>query len=144
MSTLEEMFNELAAYAEPPHQRHVLPTDEPIPSLVRQLEHVAQHADFYRAVMSSDDVPAFGSRLREWISALTRTRLKEMDVDPETWLIPFNLVVSYVTGAYVGLIRTWLAEGLRYSPEQMAVYIIRLTTLGVHRAIGIEFPDEGA
>jgi AcrR family transcriptional regulator len=140
MSTLEEMFDELVAYAEPPRDPHTIPLDEPIPALVRQLEHIAAHADFYRAVMGSDGVPAFGARLREWVGNLARTRLEKMGLDADEWLVPFDLVVSYVTGAYVGLIRHWLAEGTRYPPEEMAIYIRRLMTLGMHRVMGVELP----
>lgn len=142
MNTLEEMFEELVAYAELPHDSHTIPLGEPIPSLVRQLEHVAAHADFYRAVMGSDGVPAFGARLREWIGNLARSRLEKMGLNANEWLVPFDLVVSYVTGAYIGLMRNWLVGGMCHTPEEMAVYIARLTTLGLHRVMGVEPPSE--
>lgn len=142
MNTLEEMFDELVAYAEPPRDPHTISLDEPIPALVRQLEHIAAHADFYRAVMGSDGIPVFGTRLREWIGDLTRSRLEVMDLNTDEWLVPADLVVSYVIGAYVGLIRHWLAEGMRYPPEEMAVYITSLMTLGMHRVMGVQTPSE--
>jgi AcrR family transcriptional regulator len=144
MSTLEEMFDELVAYAEPPRDPQTVPLGEPIPSLVRQLEHIAAHADFYRAVMGSDGVPAFGVRLREWIGDLARSRLEMMGLNTDEWLVPVDLVIHYVTGAYVGLIRHWLEEGMRYPPEEMAIYIARLMTLGTHRVMGVEPPSESS
>ena len=60
--------------------------------------------------------------------------------DDEELMVPRDILISYVTGAHIGMIMSWLKRGMIYTPHFMAMQLTRLIILGAHTAAGLERP----
>lgn len=58
----------------------------------------------------------------------------------EKLMVPRDILLSYVTGAHLGMIMSWLKKGMIYTPHFMAMQLTRLIILGAHTAAGLERP----
>lgn len=56
----------------------------------------------------------------------------------EKLMVPRDILISYVTGAHLGMIMSWLKRGMIYTPHFMAMQLTRLIILGAHTAAGLE------
>ena len=54
--------------------------------------------------------------------------------DDEDLMVPRDILISYVTGAHIGMIMSWLKRGMIYTPHFMAMQLTRLIILGAHTA----------
>lgn len=124
---LLDVFERLVtdALPQPPTQLDTfdLNTEGPILAV---FDHVAEYANFYRAILGENGVPAFMARIRhiiegivlEWLSAANL--LDHLDgVDPE-------VMVNFLAAAYLGVITWWLEKDLPYSAVEMQRQLLSL------------------
>uniref|UniRef100_UPI0019685442 TetR-like C-terminal domain-containing protein n=1 Tax=Serratia marcescens TaxID=615 RepID=UPI0019685442 len=52
--------------------------------------------------------------------------------------VPRDILLSYVTGAHLGMIISWLKQNMPYTPHYMALQLARLIILGPYTAAGLE------
>jgi AcrR family transcriptional regulator len=111
-------------------------------------EHVAQHADFYRIMLSKRGSAAFIVRVRAYLAAIFR----DMGLDPlmadidDDARLPLDLIANYMAGAEIGLVNWWLENDMPYPPEQISRMSYLLTAFGLLWALRIDVPppDDGA
>jgi AcrR family transcriptional regulator len=96
---------------------------------VSLFEHVAQHADFYRVMLVEGSVAPFASQMQEYIEQFglrwfARARSRQFSVPPE-------VVMSYLSGAYMGMIKWWLKHDMPTTPQDLAAQFMQLALPGI-------------
>ncbi len=92
-------------------------------------EHVAQHADFYRLMLIEGSVAPFTQQMQEHIEQFglrwfARARSRQFSVPPE-------VVMSYLSGAYMGMIKWWLKHDMSTTPQDLAAQFMQLALPGI-------------
>jgi AcrR family transcriptional regulator len=108
--------------------------EQPSAGLVRILHHIQKNADFYRVMLSKQGDPALcAESFRPFIEKGFRSMLSGEPASADPSRPPLDLSVSYVLHAGMGAILWWLEQGQAYTPEEMAVWLNRLSmaTLGL-------------
>lgn len=131
---VDEMIHEFtAAFQLPPGFKindFIKDADTPPDSFIRQFEHIADHAKFYKVMLGANGLPGFSRRMEHVIRESLYHRTLIAQPHDNQVLMPRELVVRYVTSAHLGLIMYWLENNMPYTPIYMATQLIRLHVLG--------------
>lgn len=103
-------------------------TGQTPPGLVKLIEHVQSHAEFYRVMLGEKGDPRFANYFRQYSEKRFRllSSLKPPPKEPNS--PPVDLRVAYATYAGVCAIVWWLENGQPSSPEQLAAWLSNMTT----------------
>nr|WP_281272003.1 TetR-like C-terminal domain-containing protein [Paenibacillus cellulosilyticus] len=97
---------------------------------MRQFEHIADNAPFYKLMLGPKGIPGFSLRLETIIRDSLNHRSLIAQPNDRHVQIPRDIIVRYVTSAHLGIIMYWLENDRSYSPKYMATQLIRLHLLG--------------
>ena len=122
---MDDLYAMLDTPDEPPTQVDI--PEKPPAGLVRMLEHVQAHADFYRAMLGKRGDPEFAHRIRGYIEKRMRASTAAMTGQDQVNSPSFDLCLRYLSSAGVGAIEWWLENDLPYSPAQMASLAVRVS-----------------
>jgi AcrR family transcriptional regulator len=127
--SINEVIDELIAkimpseHSEAPHN-----PDEPFPGLVAFFEHVAENADFFRTMLGSKGIPEFSMRLINTLKTAFQQILEKVKKQGHQLRIPEEIILSYTTSAYLGVIRWWLENNMPYPPHFMAQQLTMISS----------------
>jgi AcrR family transcriptional regulator len=94
-------------------------------------EHARDHINLYRALVGGrGGTVALGS-IRQILSDLVRNELASTADTKSGDVIPREVVVQYVVGAYMAVLTWWLDGGAKVPPERMDAIFRRLANLGI-------------
>lgn len=138
--TLDAMFEALASSIQPASAETL--RDAKIPKEISALlfRHFAAHAAFYRVILGPNGVPAFSTRLREYLANALYQRLNALPPSEAT-IVSRSFAAQYLASAYQGVISWWLSNDQPFTPEGLAEQFITLTAVGAYRAIGLSLPE---
>lgn len=89
--------------------------------LVSLLEHIAEHAKFYKVVLGSRRMPIFTERLLRMVS---ETIMKKLENERESYIkkagIQKDIAIWYGSAALLGTIVSWLRHDMPYTPHFLA------------------------
>jgi AcrR family transcriptional regulator len=95
-------------------------------------EHVAAHAEFYRAILSEKGSPKLIGQIIDYLTQVTHESTIKGLIDPALGsALPTEFMAAWLAGAEVGLVRWWLNGNLQYTPEQMARMSFELCCYGL-------------
>ncbi len=97
-------------------------SDFPPAGLVRLMEHLRSHADFYRAMLGPKGYPMFGERIRQYVEKRIRQTLPENALPSTPGLPPADMLLRSISSASLGAILWWLEKDMPFTPEQMAIW----------------------
>jgi hypothetical protein len=99
--------------------------------LVYFLEHVLEHRSFFTVIFQEKGVPYFRKRFQSYLIEHAMQRLIYLSerYTPST-PIPLELIAYFYSGAIVSSLDWWVKEDFKQPPQEMASYIIQLTSLG--------------
>jgi AcrR family transcriptional regulator len=104
-------------------QEHLPPsaysTTQPPPYFVRLFEHAAQHAHFYRLMLSSEENGRFQRLLKQYIIKVALAKLAPARAGPES-KFAVTMHAHFIAGAALSLLAWWLDEDMPLTPLQMA------------------------
>ena len=100
-------------------------------------EHVAQYADFYRAMLGPQGSPAFVDFLRQMLAEVMQEQVLHPLASTTTPRLPAELIAHYLAGAQIGLYAWWLANDLQPPAAEMAQAGQDLAVKGVLWAVGL-------
>lgn len=143
IKSLRDALDELIADITPPAPGEVSADDNALEPILQVVNHVARHADFYRVMLGADGVPSFIARVRDYIEEITLKWFAVLQPNTAEIVVPVEIIVNYLSGAYIGVIIWWLDHNRPHSPEYMANQLRRLTTLGLSAALGLNAPNAG-
>jgi AcrR family transcriptional regulator len=96
-------------------------------------EHARDHRSHYRALVGSRGGTVSLGSIRKILSDLVRDELAATADKSSTDVIPRELVVQYVVGAYMAVMTWWLDGGAKLPPQRMDAMFRRLATEGILR-----------
>ena len=97
-------------------------------------EHARDHLQLYRALVDGyGGAVALGS-IREILSDLVRDELAATAGETSEDIIPPELVIQYVVGAYMAVLTWWLDGGAELPAKQIDTMFRRLATQGIVRS----------
>jgi len=106
-------------------------------SWVSLFEHVAQYAEFYRAMIGEGGVSEFREQVRESVEQEMLKLLPEWGFDEVNLKMPLSLPIRYLAAAQVGFIQWWLENGMPFPPQEAAQYLMVLHAQGGSWALGL-------
>lgn len=144
--TVDEMMRQLEeAMQLPPDfsaDQFNMDADVPPHSFIRQFEHLAANARFYKVMLSPNGVPGFAARMEHVIQDALFERLSLAQPNELNLSLPRELIIRYATSAHIGLMKHWLESGMPYSAHYMATQLKRLHMLGPTRVSIRDWPNE--
>ncbi|UKS28518.1 TetR family transcriptional regulator C-terminal domain-containing protein [Paenibacillus sp. HWE-109] len=92
------------------------------PLLVDLLEHIAEHAKFYKIILASRRTPIFTDRLLKLLSELITARLDSAESEAilAATGIQKDIALWYGSAALIGTIVAWLRKDMPYTPLYLA------------------------
>ncbi|QYR19336.1 TetR/AcrR family transcriptional regulator [Paenibacillus sp. sptzw28] len=92
------------------------------PVLVNVLEHIAEHAKFYKVILGSRRTPIFTERLLKLLTESITARWERMENDSclTTEGIQKDIAIWYASSALIGTIVSWLRNDMPYTPHFLA------------------------
>ena len=142
---MQEMLDELTARKPVPVAKDGrLSVAESASAIVRDFEHLAENAEFYRLMLGRHGVADFRFHLQEYVYDVTAQRLQISLGNLPTGPVQTEIVLNYIATAYIGIFQWWLENDMPYTPEYMASQFIKLYRLGVYQALGLEADIAGA
>ncbi|MFP4977906.1 TetR/AcrR family transcriptional regulator [Paenibacillus sp. CN-4] len=131
---VEEMLIEFEAIFQLPEgfgvEDFISDPNTPPESFIRQFEHIAENARFYKVMLGPHGLPGFAARLDSIISKSLYHRSIIAEPSDNKMKMPREIIVRYVTAAHLGIIVYWLEMDMNFSPQYMAAQLIRLHSLG--------------
>lgn len=95
--------------------------------LVSLLEHIAEHAKFYKVVLGSKRMPIFTERLLRMVS---ETIMQKLENERESFIlkagIQKDIAIWYGSAALLGTIVSWLRHDMPYTPQFLAQQFLLL------------------
>ena len=142
-SSLEEMFDELMESVKDIMLRRKLElVDGDAPSLPA-FKHVAEYADLYKSLLGEKGVSSVINRILDYIARIGEQQYRLLVTEEEEKAIPVPIEVAarHMAGAMFSMVSWWLAEDMKYTPEEMAHYFHRMTVPAIMSAFG-RLPQE--
>ena len=100
-------------------------------------EHVAAHAEFYRALLGERGNAAFVAFLRDMLAEIMRDHVLQSLLGSSPPRLDVDLMAYYLAGAQLGLYAWWLKTGMRTPVAEMAQAGQDLAVKGLMWGVGI-------
>ncbi len=109
--------------------------DEPFPFIVKLFEYISDNSSFIKTLLGPKGDPSFQVKLKE---VLRKTLLKKShQLKKEDMMAPPDYLIAYVSSAYLGLIQHWLESGMKESPRDISLILLRINLSGPGKAAGL-------
>jgi AcrR family transcriptional regulator len=111
-------------------------------------EHARDHKDHYRALVGGRGGTVSLSTIRRILSDLVRDELAailDKSISKKSAnVVPRELVVQYVVGAYMAVLTWWLDGGAKLPPERIDAMFRHLAIEGIMLPDSLTIPNSGA
>ncbi len=105
------------------------------------LQHVSDHAEIYRTMLSEQGVWPFWSQILDYLCERAREDFEKIARDNgRTPVVPIDLVASFCAGASLGVLRWWLLKAPDTPMEELAMMIRQIESYGMWWALGVDMP----
>jgi AcrR family transcriptional regulator len=94
-------------------------------------EHARDHLDLYRALVGGRGGTVSLGQIRQILSDLVRNELAATAGKTSADIVPRELVVQYVVGAFMAVMTWWLDGGAKLPPKRVDAMFRRLATEGI-------------
>ena len=116
----------------------LLTSDESPRPITAVFEHVAQHALFYRVMLSAEGVPAFSAGVRDYMAEVTLRWLSALQPYPSQSRVPLEIVANSLSWSLLGVLIWWLEHDMPHPPDYMAEQFQQLITLDLRQVLGLK------
>lgn len=125
----DEMIEEINQSLGQADNKQELGDEADWPILVCLLQHIAEHAKFYKVILASKRIPIFTERFMKLLTRLITERVQIVweDSSIEEAGIQKEIAIWYGSSALIGTIVGWLRSDMPYTPHYLAkqFYLIR-------------------
>ncbi|MFT8319968.1 MAG: TetR/AcrR family transcriptional regulator [Bacillus sp. (in: firmicutes)] len=110
--------------------------NQPLPFVVQFFTYLKENAAFMKVVLGPKGDPSFQEKLKEVMKnnllfhIINKTKKEEV-------LVPLEIFSAYVMSAHIGVIQHWLNNGMKQTPEEIALILFKLIFMGPKNAIGL-------
>jgi len=94
-------------------------------------EHARDHIDLYRALVGGRGGTVSLGQIRQILSDLVRNEFAATTDKNSADIVPRELVVQYVVGAFMAVMTWWLDGGAKLPPKRIDAIFRRLATEGI-------------
>lgn len=94
-------------------------------------EHVAEHAEFYRAMLSRRGSAGFIVGVIDFLHQMYRDQVIVPLIDSGETHLPVDFMAAFLAGAEVGVVYWWLQRQPDVTPQEMARMTHELATRGL-------------
>jgi AcrR family transcriptional regulator len=94
-------------------------------------EHARDHIDLYRALVGGRGGTVSLGQIRQILSDVVRNELAATVGKNSADIVPRELVVQYVVGAFMAVMTWWLDGGAKLPPKRIDAMFRRLATEGI-------------
>ena len=101
--------------------------DSPPAGLVRMLEHLRGHANFYRVMLGPKGHPLFAESIRSYMEKRFRRSLPADSAPADPGRPPIDMMLRSISSAGLGAILWWLEKDMPVTAEQMAIWAIQIS-----------------
>ena len=84
--------------------------DSPHPNFLALFEHIAENANFYNVMLGDKAAGNYTYKMMKAIQTHLTLSLSISQPNDEKLMVPRDILISYVTGAHLGMIMSWLKE----------------------------------
>ncbi len=108
-------------------------------------DHVAQHADFYRVMLSERGSMIFLLSVMGYLQTMfTHDTFKSLLPPPEAGepRLPLNFMAAFMAGAELGVVKWWLDQGMQPPAAEVARMQFELAAYGIAHALRIDEQTE--
>lgn len=138
VKSLREAIDELMAdIGASTDERGQLVFDDSLRPIKAAFEHVAQHARFYRVMLSAEGVPSFIAGVRDYMAEITLKWLTALQPAPARSLVPLEIVANSLSWSLLGVVIWWLEHDMPHPPDYMAEQFQLLITLDLRQILGL-------
>lgn len=115
-----------------------------IKPLISVFDHFARNADFYHVMLCEIGVPSAIDEMQHYIEQVALRWMGKLQPDQTRLVVETEMVIKFVSTAYIGVVKWWLNNAMPYSSEHMAQQFMNLVSLGVFRSVGLDLPIPAA
>ena len=108
--------------------------------LISVFDHIARHADFYYVMLCEMGVPSAINEIQHYIEQVALRWMTKLQPDQTRVVVETEMVIKFVSTAYIGVVKWWLNNDMPHSSEHMAKQFMSLVSLGVSRSVGLNLP----
>ncbi|KWW21442.1 MULTISPECIES: TetR/AcrR family transcriptional regulator [Peribacillus] len=99
-------------------------------------EHIARSNKFFHVMLIKKGIPNFLQYLKDFIFQFYDHMILETDVKEEELPVTKEVIVSYISAAYIGVISWWLENDMPFSSASMAEKMIQINMQGPIQLLG--------
>jgi AcrR family transcriptional regulator len=111
-----------------------------IKPLIALFDHFANNSEFYFVMLCQIGVPSTINEMQHYIEQLGLRWMDKFQPDKSKLIVETEMLLKFVSAAYIGVVKWWLNNNMPYSSEQMARQFMNLVSLGVFRSAGLDLP----
>ncbi|MGP4060435.1 TetR/AcrR family transcriptional regulator [Halobacillus sp. H74] len=107
-------------------------------SVTNVYQCIQKHQMFYQVMFGKNGINGFRNNLEEVIRDKFDRHIKKVVKDPTQFQIPKDLLLHFISAAFVAVIQWWLNQVEKPTPEEMANQLSKLITQGPIRTAGFK------
>ncbi len=134
LKSMEEIHDELVASIGPVSEKFTMADGNPVDLIA--FEHVAEHAAFYRVMLSAHGPSAFIVKLRHYLVRVTKAMFCSLygneEIDPQL----LEIVLHSEAGRLMAVLSWWLENDMPLPPTEMARICDKMSAEGVMALMG--------
>ncbi len=139
VKSLRDAIDELMADIGPATDEHgQLVADGSLRHIKAVFEHVAQHARFYRVMLSAEGVSSFIAGVRDYMAEITLEWLKALQPNARQSQVPLEIVANSLSWSLLGVLIWWLEHDMPHPPDYMAEQFRLIITLDLRQVLGLK------
>lgn len=108
--------------------------------LLTILDHVADHAEFYRIMLASTAGTSLRRGVEEVVDRFLLEKIRMVRRADAKPLVPDVVTVRVVSSVIVGIISWWITEGQPITRDELVESYLRLMVLGPYACLGFDPP----
>lgn len=137
---ISSVIEELVEYVKQSNfnQQDLIDENDITEAFTRLFEYIYKNSEFFTVMLSNSGLPQFRIQLENIVQKEVYTPLlySRINIEEEQYInFPQFYLLNYITSAHVGVICSWLDDGMKHSPKYMAQLLYTLTLNGVFSSI---------
>jgi AcrR family transcriptional regulator len=130
---LDQLQKDVAQAAEQAEQKRTAVPERVPAGLLLLVNHVQEHAAFYRVMLGAQGDPVFVDRFRHVSEQRYRSLFARVATRATPPDLPTELHLHFISAAFVGAIQWWLENNCPSTTEQFTIWLgqLSMTTAGL-------------
>lgn len=111
--------------------------NEPLPFMVKLFEYLKENSVIIKSILSPKGDPNFESKIKKFIKTNLFDKQKPKNFSINDAIVSEEYFIQYILSADLGVIKHWLEENMKESPNEIALILVRMSLLGPLNSMGI-------